>query len=137
MNQERLDYRAAIARKDWDAALKIVKDSPEIFGVPPKGVPPSLGAIATDPLVPQWMVVEWSVQKNACKSSNCREYTLRAHQFDHAPAGLTDEKVQAWFQKYVQNRQDSGPSKDRLGQTLYLVKVEQIVPITDFKGKLV
>jgi hypothetical protein len=135
MIQERLDYKAAIAKKDWDKALKIVLASPAIFGIPPKGVPASLAAVATDPQEPEWMVLEWSVQKNDCKgSSSCREYKLRTNQFDHKPAGLTEEEIQAWFQQYVQNRQDHAPSKDQLGQTLYLLKVEKIVQITDFNG---
>jgi hypothetical protein len=133
MIQKRLDYKAAIAKQDWKKALKIVLASPKIFGVPPKNVPVALAAIATDPQEPGWMVVQWNAQKNACEGTpNCKEFTLYSRQVDHAPADLSDDEVQVWFQRYVQNRQDN--VKNQLGQTLYLLKVEQIIQITDFNG---
>jgi len=42
--------------------------------------------------------------------------------------------ARAWFDQYVTNRQDHAPSMHTVGQTLYLLKVEDIVQITDFNG---
>jgi hypothetical protein len=87
---------------------------------------------------PGWRVVEWRAQKNDCKgTAGCKEYTLRSRAFDHIPEDSTEEEVQEWFGRFVESRQKHAPAMHQLGQTLYLLKVEQIVPITDFEGEVI
>jgi hypothetical protein len=135
--QVRLDYRMAVAVRDYKEAIRIRRENEDILGNFPPDVVDEIAAIATDPLEPKWMVVEWSVQKNECKKkSPCREYTLRASQFDHKSETATEEELKEWFQKYVDNRRQVN-NKKQLGVTLYLVKVEKIKQITNFKGEII
>lgn len=135
---ERLAYRAAVATRNWAEAARIVREHPDIFGRPPPGVPDEIACVANDPMEPGWMIVEWRVQKNDCKGvPSCKPYLLNAVQFDHLSASTFVAEVAAWFEGYMQRRREAGPCKDQLGQTLYLLKVERIVPITDFEGELI
>jgi hypothetical protein len=138
LTSERREYRAALADKDWAKAAQLVRDNPDIFGTPPPGVSDEIACLVNDPLEPGWMVVEWSVQKNKCKGQpHCKSYTKIANQFDHLPLTATKEEVEAWFQNYINNRVEHAPAKDQIGQTLYLLKVEEVVQITGFDGGLV
>lgn len=133
----RLEYRAAVSARDWAEAARLKRDNPDILGAPPEGVPDDIAALANAVNEPAWMVVEWSIQRNACDDTpNCRPITLIANQFDHVPAGLSAVEVRAWFNEYIANRQANAPDLHQVGQTLFLLKVEDIEQITDFHGEV-
>ena len=135
----RLRYKAALAKRDYETALGIVLKNPGIFGTPPPDVPVEIAAVASDPLEPKYMLIEWSVMKQTCKKPKalCSEYHLRSCQFDHKPENTTEEELQKWIQKYIKNRVDSqGGKRNQLGLTLYLLEVKKIKRITDFDGKV-
>jgi len=133
---ERIAYRAALAAQDWEEAARLVRLHPEIFGTPPEDVPDEIAAITNEPTDVGWMMVEWSIQQNACVPgiSSCKPYTLRAIQFDHLSATATQAEADTWLANYVANRQAHAPAKNQLGETLFLCKVDQIIQITDFTG---
>jgi len=133
----RLTYKAALAKRDYETALGIVLKNPDIFGKPPEDAPVEIAAVATDPSEPKYMIVEWSVMKQTCKTPKalCSEYYLKSRQFDHKPEGTTDKELQEWLQKYVDNR-TNGNSDKKLGVTLYLVEIKEIKRITDFNGEV-
>jgi hypothetical protein len=134
----RLKYKKAIAKRDYKKALEIVLSDPITFWNPPPDAPVAIQAIATDPLEPAHMIVEWSVMKQECKKPKdlCSEYIIRANQFDHKPAGQTEEELENWVQKYLDNRIEHNSGKE-LGLTLYLLEVKKVERITDFEGKLI
>jgi hypothetical protein len=136
MDQVKKDYKAALAKRDYETALGIVLKNPDILWTPPPDVPVEIAAIATDPLEPKYMMLEWSVQKNTCKKPvGCSEYTLRSSQFDHKPEGVSEKELQEWFQKYVDNRTQVN-NKNQLGVTLYLLEVKVMKQISNFKGEV-
>ena len=139
MIEIRRKYKDAVAIRNYKEAIRIRSENPDIFGAPLENVLENIAAIADDPLEPKWMVVEWSVQKNACKDEKpgCSEYIFRSLQFDHLPAGVTEEEINEWFQKYVDNRIQAKGGRLQLGTTLYLVEVKEIKQITDFEGEVI
>jgi hypothetical protein len=137
--QIRSEYKAALAKRDFETALGIVLKSPDIFGTPPSDAPVEIAAVATDPTEPKYMIVEWSVMKQTCKKPKalCSEYILRSSQFDHKPEGVSQVELEEWFQKYVDNRVKHKGGGRRLGVTLYLLEVKEIKQITNFEGELI
>jgi hypothetical protein len=135
----RLKYKKAIAKRDYKKALEIVLSDPITFWNPPPDAPVAIQAIATDPLEPAHMIVEWSVMKQECKKPKdlCSEYIIWANQFDHKPKGLTKKKLEEWMQGYIDNRRETKGKSKQLGLTLYLLEVKKVERITDFEGKLI
>jgi hypothetical protein len=132
---KRLEYKEAIATKDWEAAADMVRADPKTFGTPPDTDVPEIVALASDPTKVTYMLVEWRITKNDC--ANCKPITLNARQFDHLEGEKTQKEIQAWVDGYIKNRKDFYVPDKRIGDTIFLVKVEQIIPITDFKGKII
>jgi len=138
LSPERIAYKKAVAEQDWDTASDLVLAHPETFGTPPEGVIPEISALASDPTCATYMIVEWRMVPNKCDGRpGCKPFTLRAKQFDHLEGEKTKAEVQAWFDGYVQTRRDHHVDGKFMGKTLFLLKVEQIVPLTDFDGGVI
>jgi hypothetical protein len=89
---------------------------------------------ADDPDDVEYMIMYWRTVE--C-TSGCtkQDYRLESRQFDHLPKGVTFAQAQVLFNKYVQERRDTGDQTSRKGQTLFLCKVERVAHIHDNQGK--
>jgi hypothetical protein len=130
----RAQYKEAVAAQDWEAASAMVLANPSIFGTAPNVDDVEITALASDPTKVTYMIVEWKITNSNC--ADCKPITLTARQFDHLEGKHSAKKIQEWFDGYVQNRTEHHKPHRRFGNTLFLVKVDQISQITDFKGEL-
>lgn len=131
----RLAHKAAIKARDWATAANIVRGNPNIFGHPPPGVPDEIACLANDPAEPEWMLIKWSVQENDCQGLlGCRPYIVRSRQADHLDSSVNPSLARAWFDDYVARGRASGPGRDQIGETYFLVQVVTRVHLTDFNG---
>jgi hypothetical protein len=90
-----------------------------------------------------WMVVQWDLQYEPSVRVNCKachDYTMFPNQFNDMPKDMPYEEVKAIFDMHVANRIEHNAKvhrdTDPVRITLFLLKVERCVNITDDNGKL-
>lgn len=90
------------------------------------------------------MVVQWEIRHEPSVRSNCKvchDYTLFPNQFNDMPKDMPYEEVRKIFDAHVANRVEHNAKvnkdTDPVRISLFLLKVETVVNITDDQGKLI
>jgi hypothetical protein len=90
-----------------------------------------------------WMVVQWQIQyePSICRNrEDCHDYSMVPDQFNDMPKDMPYEDVKAIFDAHVANRVEHNAKvhrdTDPVRMTLFLLKVERCVNITDDNGDL-
>jgi hypothetical protein len=91
-----------------------------------------------------WMVVQWHIQyePSTCRNRpDCHDYSMVPDQFNDMPKDMPYEEVKAIFDAHVANRREHNAKTTRdtdpVRISLFLLKVEMVVNITNDNGNLV
>jgi hypothetical protein len=88
-----------------------------------------------------WMIVQWQIQYERDREcEGCHDYTMRPNQFNDIPKDAPWGQVKKIFDKHVANRIEHNATAHRdtdpVRITLFLLKVEECVNITNDQGEL-
>jgi hypothetical protein len=91
-----------------------------------------------------WMVVQWEInyEPSICRNrEGCHDYSMFPNQFNDMPKDMPYEEVRAIFDAHVANRVEHNAKTNRdtdpVRISLFLLKVETVVNITDDHGNLI
>jgi hypothetical protein len=88
-----------------------------------------------------WMVVQWHIEhESSRRCQECHDYSMVPNQFNDMPKDMPYEEVKKIFDAHVANRIEHNAKvsrdSDPVRITLFLLKVDRCVNITDDQGDL-
>lgn len=92
---------------------------------------------ADDPLDVGWLISYWRITPCYTDCKEGEDYILQSRQFDHLVLAATREEAVAKFKAYVAQKKASGELSGIKGLVLFLSKVDTVVEISDFEGRIV
>jgi hypothetical protein len=89
-----------------------------------------------------WMVVQWEIRHEPDRTcEGCHDYTMSPNQFNDMPKTMPYGQVKKIFLDHVANRQEHNAihhrDRDPVQISLFLLKVDMVVNITDEQGALI